>query len=98
LPEEHYSPEHLASLLILVPLITNPAYTNVYTDMGRSHPVQQPVDAVFSAFTEVINNHFDWHGGTPQPILTADQMASAFEAQSADGNLPIILKKFSEIK
>jgi hypothetical protein len=72
LPEEDYSPEHLASSILLIPLITNPAYTNVYTAMGRSHPLQQPFDAAFSTFTEVINNHFNWHGETPEPLLTAD--------------------------
>jgi hypothetical protein len=56
----------------------------------------QSLDAAFSTFTDVINNHFDWHSGTPRPILTADQMASAFEAQSADGHLPIILQRFRD--
>jgi hypothetical protein len=56
----------------------------------------QSLDAAFSTFTDVINNHFDWHSGTPKPILTADQMASAFEAQSADGHLPIILQRFRD--
>jgi hypothetical protein len=44
----------------------------------------------------VIINHFDWHGGTPEPPLTADQIASAFEAQSSDGNLTIILQRFRD--
>jgi hypothetical protein len=37
-----------------------------------------------------------WHGGTPEPPLTADQMASAFKAQSSDGNLSIILQRFRD--
>jgi hypothetical protein len=62
--------------------------------MGRSHPLPQPLHAAFSTFTDVINNQFNWDDGTLQPIMTADQMASAFEAQSADGLLPNLLQRF----
>jgi hypothetical protein len=62
--------------------------------MGRSHPLPQSLHAAFSTFTDVINNQFNWDDGTPQPIMTADQMASAFEAQSADGLLPNLSQRF----
>ena len=96
LPEEDYTPERLASSLLLVPLISNPAYTNVYTDMGRSHPLPQSLEAASSVFNEVINNQFDWTEGTPQPVMNADQMASAFQEQTADGLLPNLLKRFRD--
>lgn len=96
-PERDYHPDNIADSEILVPTVSNRAYSHVFRAMAMRHPVQQPVEAAFSAFTDVVNNHFDWHNnGTAEPAITRAGMAEAFQRQSADGNFTKILTRFSD--